>query len=187
MDDMDMDIPLPEELEFLESNSHFAEQQEEEDRHYYFPDLDPTAEIHESNSQQSPPPPDLAAPSAEPESSGHKRSCPPSPSPPEEEKRAKVRVAVEEDSSAAAADEDWLRYSPPPVPEGEPAVEEMAFEKEKTLSRYASEIDGECMPITAPSGNRVYAKLNRFQGEERVTKLDYNGYSTGTFFFSLKF
>ncbi|KAH1229062.1 Chromosome transmission fidelity protein 18 [Glycine max] len=178
MDDMDMDIPLPEELEFLESNSHFAEQQEEEDRHYYFPDLDPTAEIHESNSQQSPPPPDLAAPSAEPESSGHKRSCPPSPSPPEEEKRAKVRVAVEEDSSAAAADEDWLRYSPPPVPEGEPAVEEMAFEKEKTLSRYASEIDGECMPITAPSGNRVYAKLNRFQGEERVTKLDYNGYST---------
>ncbi|RZB42836.1 chromosome transmission fidelity protein 18 homolog isoform X1 [Glycine soja] len=171
MDDMDMDIPLPEELEFLESNSHFAEQeQEEEDHHYYFPDLDPAAEFLESNSQQSPSPQDLAVPSAEPEFNGHKRSRPPSP----EEKRAKVRVAVEEDF--AVADEDWPRYSPPPAPP-EQAMEEMMFEKEKTLSRFASEIDGECMPITAPSGNRVYAKLNRFQGEERVTKLDYNGYS----------
>ncbi|RDX92278.1 Chromosome transmission fidelity protein 18-like protein, partial [Mucuna pruriens] len=194
--DMDMDIPLPEELEFLESNSHIPEQdqqQQEEDHHYYFPELD----IAEHYSQQ--PPPDLAIPSKT-ESNGHKRPRPHSP--PEEDKRAKVRIAVEEDSAAAdedwlrysppsaeekrvkarvaveedspAADEDWLRYSPPPP---EPAAEEPTFAKEKNLSRFASEIDGECMPITAPNGDRVYAKLNRFQGEKRATKLDCSRYS----------
>ncbi|KAJ1432394.1 P-loop containing nucleoside triphosphate hydrolase [Sesbania bispinosa] len=63
---------------------------------------------------------------------------------------------------------------PPPTRTGF----EARFVKEKTLSRYASEIDGECMPVTAPNGNRVYAKLNRFRGEERVTKLDCIGYSS---------
>ncbi|KAL2348072.1 hypothetical protein Fmac_002072 [Flemingia macrophylla] len=48
------------------------------------------------------------------------------------------------------------------------------FAKEKALSGFASEIDGECMLVTAPNGDRVYAKLNRFQGEERVTKLRCN-------------
>ncbi|KAL2326602.1 hypothetical protein Fmac_025660 [Flemingia macrophylla] len=176
--DMDMDIPLPEELELLESNSHFFEQ--EQDHHYYFPELDP-AELH---SQQ--PPPDLAA-SPEAESSGaHKR---PRPDSPEAEKRAKVRVAAEEDclrhspspppeeeeKSAevrVSIEEDWLHYSPPPEP-----PRETTFAKEKALSRFASEIDGECMPVTAPNGDRVYAKLNRFQGEECVTKLHCNGYS----------
>ncbi|XP_020231896.1 chromosome transmission fidelity protein 18 homolog [Cajanus cajan] len=187
--DMDMDIPLPEELELLESNSHFPEQ--EEDHHYYFPELH-SAETH---SQQ--PPPDLALPPEAQSFAANKRSRP---NPPEEEKRAKVRVSVEEDSSAAdevwlrhspppaeekrpevrvsleenssVADEDWLRYSPPPEP-----AQETTFAKEQTLSRFASEIDGECMPVTAPNGDRVYAKLNRFQGEDRVMKLDCNGYS----------
>nr|KYP50805.1 Chromosome transmission fidelity protein 18 isogeny [Cajanus cajan] len=186
---MDMDIPLPEELELLESNSHFPEQ--EEDHHYYFPELH-SAETH---SQQ--PPPDLALPPEAQSFAANKRSRP---NPPEEEKRAKVRVSVEEDSSAAdevwlrhspppaeekrpevrvsleenssVADEDWLRYSPPPEP-----AQETTFAKEQTLSRFASEIDGECMPVTAPNGDRVYAKLNRFQGEDRVMKLDCNGYS----------
>lgn len=157
-----MDI-LPEELEFLESNSHFPEELEEEDHHYDFPELQ----------QHQQPPSDLALPS-QTESNGHKRSCPNSPP---KQKRAKPRViTVDEDPSeedSAAADEDWLRYSPPPVP----AAEETRFAKEKTLSRFASDIDGECMPVTAPNGDRVYAKLNRFQGEERVTKLDCNGYS----------
>ncbi|KAK7393195.1 hypothetical protein VNO78_21713 [Psophocarpus tetragonolobus] len=164
MDDMDMDIPLPEELEFLESNSHFAEEQEqEEDHHYFFEEL-------ESRSPQ--PPPDLAVSPESESNGGHKRSRPNSP-PEEEEKRAKARVAVKDNSSAA--DEDWLRYSPPQT---EPAAEEPAtLAMEKTLSRFASEIDGECMPITAPNGDRVYAKLNRFQGEERVAKLDCDGYS----------
>lgn len=36
-------------------------------------------------------------------------------------------------------------------------------ENDKYLSRYASEIDGDCVPITAPSGSgeRVYAKLDK--------------------------
>jgi len=176
LDDMDMDIPLPEELEFLESNSYAPEQnqEEDEDHHYYFPDLDPPAEPYSPQ-----PPPDLAAPSLDIESNAHKRSRPSSPS--EDERRPKVRVAVEDDSSAAAADEDWLRYSPPPQ---EPAAQETTFAKGKMLSRFASEIDGECMPITAPNGDRVYAKLTRFEGEERVKKLDCNGYSAGSFFFS---
>ncbi|XP_047162022.1 chromosome transmission fidelity protein 18 homolog isoform X1 [Vigna umbellata] len=169
IDDMEMDIPLPDELEFLESNFHEPEQnQEGEDHHYHFADLEPPAEPYSPQ-----PPPDLEAPSVDIESSGHKRSR--SSSPPEEDKRAKVRVTVEEVSSAEeAADEDWLRYSPPPQ---EPAAKETTFAKEKTLSRFASEIDGECMPITAPNGDRVYAKLTRFQGEERVKTLDCNGYS----------
>ncbi|XP_017415726.1 uncharacterized protein LOC108326633 isoform X1 [Vigna angularis] len=170
IDDMEMDIPLPDELEFLESNFHEPEQNQEEgeDHHYHFADLEPPAEPYSPQ-----PPPDLEAPSVDIESSGHKRSR--SSSPPEEDKRAKVRVTVEEVSSAEeAADEDWLRYSPPPQ---EPAAKETTFAKEKTLSRFASEIDGECMPITAPNGDRVYAKLTRFQGEERVKTLDCNGYS----------
>lgn len=48
-------------------------------------------------------------------------------------------------------DEDWLRYSPPPAPE--------VISAEKTISRFASEIQGDCVPVTAPNGERVYAKL----------------------------
>ncbi|KAI5418991.1 hypothetical protein KIW84_043272 [Lathyrus oleraceus] len=60
------------------------------------------------------------------------------------EKREKVRVRAED----PPADEDWLRYSPPPSPV---RAEEVIFSKEKTLSRFASEIDGEVMPVTAPN------------------------------------
>ncbi|XP_061362875.1 uncharacterized protein LOC133306562 [Gastrolobium bilobum] len=165
--DIDMDIPLPEELELLESDSHLHEQDEhqdlDQDQDDYHPDVDQT----EPQPEQ---PPDLAFP-LEPETNGLKRSRSSSDSDldsPDEEKRFRVRV---EDSSAA--DEDWLRYSPPPPP----PVEEVRSVKETMLSRYASKIDGECMPVTAPSGDRVYVKLNRFQGEERVRKLDCKGYS----------
>lgn len=48
-------------------------------------------------------------------------------------------------------DEEWLRYSPPPVPE--------VVVAETTISRFASEIQGDCVPVTAPNGERVYAKL----------------------------
>ena len=64
----------------------------------------------------------------------------------QEEERSKRRNVALEDP----VDEDWLRYSPPP------AVEVVA---EKTVSRFASEIQGDCMPVTAPNGERVYAKL----------------------------
>ncbi|KAL0732063.1 hypothetical protein Bca4012_028157 [Brassica carinata] len=40
-------------------------------------------------------------------------------------------------------------------------------------SRYASEIDGECFPITAPDGgDRVYARFHRALGDEEVKRLD---------------
>ncbi|KAK7279105.1 hypothetical protein RJT34_24149 [Clitoria ternatea] len=164
--DMDMDVPLPEELEFLESNSNFPDQDQEDYHHFYYPDdFDPAEEPLPQQPQS-----DLAI-SSESEPNAHKRtrSASDSESPEAEEKRAKVRVLNEEE-------EDWLRYSPPPPV----AVEhdETTSVKEKTLSRFASEIDGEFMPVTAPNGDRVYAKMNRFQGEERDTKLDFGGYST---------
>jgi len=79
-----------------------------------------------------------------------KRPPPPPPPPPEqdeEEERSKRRNVEQEDSE----DEDWLRYSPPPAPE--------IFVAEKTISRFASEIHGDSVPVTAPNGERVYAKL----------------------------
>ncbi|KAI0525293.1 hypothetical protein KFK09_004686 [Dendrobium nobile] len=63
-------------------------------------------------------------------------------------------------------DEDWLRYSPPQ--QKAPAVH-IASEsdvlmveppvKEKILSRFAVEIEGDCVPVTGPYGDRVYAKM----------------------------
>ena len=172
---MDMDIPLPEELELLE----------QQDQENYYPDFDPTEPCPEpqvepqSQPQPEPQSPDLVV-LPEPQSNGHKRSR--SDAPPDgslsEEKR--VRVGDSAGSEANEADEDWLRYSPSPpraVAAGE--EEEVRFVKEKLLSRYASEIDGECMPVTALNGDRVYAKLNRFEGVERARKLDWRPNSAG--------
>ncbi|KAL3828358.1 hypothetical protein ACJIZ3_017160 [Penstemon smallii] len=75
-------------------------------------------------------------------------------------------------------DEEWLRYSPPPV-EKEMEVEEERGER--ILSRYATEIEGDCLPVTGLDGERVYAKFCRMgmDMEERIKKLrfrgDYNG------------
>lgn len=77
-----------------------------------------------------------------------KRPPPPPPPEKEEEERSKRRNVEREDSE----DEEWLRYSPPP-----PAPEVVVAEK--TISRFASEIHGDCVPVTAPNGERVYAKL----------------------------
>jgi chromosome transmission fidelity protein 18 len=78
-----------------------------------------------------------------------KRPPPPPPLEQEEDERSKRRNVEREDEEE---DEDWLRYSPPPpVPE--------VVVAEKTISRFASEIHGDCVAVTAPSGERVYAKL----------------------------
>lgn len=173
--EMDMDVPLPEELELLESSYRIYEQ-EDHDNYYSHPPED------ETEPQPEQPSPDLASPS-EPQSDSLKRPRSNSSSDldldldsSDVEKREKVRVRVED----PPAEEDWLRYSPPPSV----TVEEVRFSKEKTLSRYASEIDGECMPVTAPNGDRVYTKLDRYYGEERVTKLNCRGYSSGTYSFA---
>ncbi|PKA48644.1 hypothetical protein AXF42_Ash021053 [Apostasia shenzhenica] len=46
-----------------------------------------------------------------------------------------------------------------------------ALAEEKILSRYAVEIDGDCMPVTSPSGDRVYAKMQTWKmGVEGLKK-----------------
>ncbi|XP_024047055.1 chromosome transmission fidelity protein 18 homolog isoform X2 [Citrus clementina] len=153
--DMDMDmymhIPLPEELELLEAN---------------YQDLDPP--------EQDPDPPEPVPPDSLPlEINGHKRprsDTPKSPidvdEPQFDEKRSRI---VDND------DEDWLRYSPPPPQARDDARVEV---EEKFVSRYASEIDGDCLPVTAPSGgDRVYVKISSSGVEERVKKLDVRAHS----------
>jgi chromosome transmission fidelity protein 18 len=183
--EMDMDVPLPEELELLESTYRIYEQQQDQEDHYFYQPPEDETEFEQQ------PPQDLVSPS-EPQFNSHKRSRSKSNSDSDlddldssgVEKREKVRVRVED----PPVEEDWLRYSPPPTTTTTTtttttSVEEVRLSKEKTLSRFASEIDGEVMPITAPNGDRVYTKLDRYYGEEQVTKLNYKGYSSGTYSF----
>jgi len=170
--DMDMDMEMdPEELELLESTYRTYEQQPDDDAHYFY---NPPEDEPEPEPEQQSPPTDLA--------NSHKRSRSNSNSDldldsSDVEKREKVRVRVAEDSHAE--EEDWLR----PPPTSEVTVEEVRFSKDKRLSRFASEIDGEVMPVTAPNGDRVYTKLDRYYGEDRVTKLNCRGDSSGIVLF----
>ncbi|XVF84667.1 hypothetical protein PTKIN_Ptkin17bG0055900 [Pterospermum kingtungense] len=146
--DVDMDIPLPEELELLEANSHFYE---EPYLDYPSPDLSPP---------KSPLPGNI-------EIDGQKRprNSVEADLPLEENKRTKT-IEIEEEK-----EEDWLRYSPLQESNVTAAVEK--DEEDVYLSRYASKIDGDCVPITAPSsGERVYAKISRAQRDERSKKLN---------------
>ncbi|XP_054805256.1 uncharacterized protein LOC129308225 isoform X1 [Prosopis cineraria] len=172
--DMDMDIPVPEELELLESNARLLED---------YPDLEPP-EPYPYEDQEAPPavqPPSTPHLQFDSEIQviSHKRSRSVSPNGSlseaaelSEEKRCRT------DESARATNEDWLRYSPP---KGSESVvgEQASFVEEKMLSRYASEIDGECIPVTAPNGDRVYAKLDRLEGDQRSKKLNVRANSDG--------
>ncbi|KAK0607817.1 hypothetical protein LWI29_021036 [Acer saccharum] len=160
--DMDYDIPLPEELESLEADSYHHDHQE------YYPDLD----LPEQDPPDSPP-------STDPQISGQNKrprsECTDSPIEdselPSDEKRSRVVDGEEEEE-----EEDRHRYSPPPEVEQE---EVRVVEEENILSRYAFQIDGECMPVTAPGGNRVYAKISRFETEERLKKMNFKTHSNG--------
>ncbi|XP_076898557.1 uncharacterized protein LOC143552157 [Bidens hawaiensis] len=92
-----------------------------------------------------------------------------------EDKRCKV------DSSVIEGEDDWMRYSPPPAKEAEVVVEEEEEEeKEKFISRFANDIEGDFMPVTAPDGDRVYAKLVKVEEEDdKVKKLEVKGISKG--------
>lgn len=86
-------------------------------------------------------------------------------------------VGSVENNEESGDDDEWLRYSPP-----RGIVEEMEAEREeRILSRYATEIDGDCVPVTGLDGERVYAKICRvdMDEEERKKKLsvrgDFNG------------
>ncbi|GLT97836.1 hypothetical protein SLE2022_153820 [Rubroshorea leprosula] len=164
---MDMDIPLPEELELLEANSHYYDE----------PCLDPSSpDPYSSSAARSPDSP----PSASPEINGQKRPrhSVDSESPSDENKRAKI-IDVDENAGIQIDDdddeEDWLRYSPPPQDSNTTVA---GVQEEIYLSRYASAIDGDFLPVTAPSsGDRVYARVCRVECELRTKKLDVTGQS----------
>ncbi|KAL8260028.1 hypothetical protein R6Q59_027981 [Mikania micrantha] len=84
-----------------------------------------------------------------------------------EEKRCKVDFCVNE------ADDDWMRYS---SPEEEPVL--VVEEEERFISRYATDIEGDIMPVTAPDGDRVYAKLIE-EKDDKLKKLEVKGSSKG--------
>lgn len=81
-----------------------------------------------------------------------------------EEERGNKRRELDDEG-----DEDWLRYSPPQQ-QPEEAAADVATEsdqpmsvevaEEKIISRFISEIEGDCMPVTGPGGDRVYAKMS---------------------------
>lgn len=47
------------------------------------------------------------------------------------------------------------------------------------MSRYASQIDGDFVPVTGPCGERVYAKISRVERDDLVKKFDTKVYSNG--------
>ncbi|XP_031113433.1 chromosome transmission fidelity protein 18 homolog [Ipomoea triloba] len=189
--DMDMDIPDPSELEWLESNSYHLHGGLEFDDDFQQPPSPPSEPEEETPnpepvkavdspvirnpSLQLPPKPALSIPPSSSLPNQTKKRFRPDPVPAGvgdaasvEEKRS--RVESEED-------EDWLLYSPPPAPAVE--VVEREEEKEKILSRFAMEIDGDCVPVTGLDGERVYAKICRAHLRGRITKLNTKGESNG--------
>ncbi|XP_048235422.1 chromosome transmission fidelity protein 18 homolog isoform X3 [Ricinus communis] len=170
---MDMDIPDPEELEWLESNSHFQEEDHSDYNSYPYP---PDEDLKPQQQQESPP----HSPSSPPPRKRLRSDGPGSPihenidSIASDEKRSKIDDVEQE------VDEDWLRYSPPPPPPPQEVERMEVAVEEKIISKYISEIDGDFIPITAPSGgDRVYAKICRVETEERLKKLDMKSQSNG--------
>ncbi|KAH6786798.1 P-loop containing nucleoside triphosphate hydrolases superfamily protein [Perilla frutescens var. hirtella] len=87
----------------------------------------------------------------------------------------------EKNNEGSDDDEEWLRFSPPrdTVEEME-VVEEVV--QERILSRYATEIDGDCVPITGLDGERVYAKICssvEMDEEMKIKKLNFRGDHNG--------
>ncbi|CAH2038914.1 unnamed protein product [Thlaspi arvense] len=172
---MDFDIPSPGELERLEAN-------EEEDDYLYFEEAPYPYPIDgdEENEEEKEP---SFRQSESPDINGCKRPRSLLSDPiinldevsPASEKRSKI-----DDNRVEMEDEDWLRFSPVKEAVRVMEEEEEVVPQETILSRYASEIDGECFPITAPDGGeRVYAKFCRALGDEEVKKLDMKAKSNG--------
>uniref|UniRef100_A0A1J3DBC7 Chromosome transmission fidelity protein 18 homolog n=3 Tax=Noccaea caerulescens TaxID=107243 RepID=A0A1J3DBC7_NOCCA len=180
---MDVDIPLPEELELLEANSYFPEEEDDylnfEEAPYPYPiDVDEEEEDERVAQKETHVPPSESF-----DINGCKRPRSLMSDPiinldevsPAADKRSKIdnnRIEME--------DEDWLRLSPVKEAVHVMEEEEEVTPQETILSRYASEIDGECVPITAPDGGeRVYAKFCRALGDDEVKKLDVKAKSSG--------
>ncbi|KAF3457642.1 hypothetical protein FNV43_RR02300 [Rhamnella rubrinervis] len=170
---MDMDIPLPEELEFLEANYNAHEDYLDLEPPEPYPDedLQVEEEAGQSKSPSSEGPP--SSPGVLTNIQKRSRSTDgPDASILEDAGQSDEKRSRTVQAEVAQADEDWLRYSPPE--ESDPMVEEGAgaVVEEKLVWRYASEIDGDFIPVTAPSGgDRAYVKINVVDKEERRKKL----------------
>ncbi|CAM8905551.1 unnamed protein product [Rhodiola kirilowii] len=183
--DMDMDIPMPDELEWLEANSNLPE----EDFQYLEPpelfpdDVDDRPAPVEQQTQPlqqfdkvSKSTVDInktfqsidCSPTSETLINGQKR-------PRSEDEVILERLNEKRSRSVEAEaedDEDWLRYPQPMENEEVNVVEEVEVEEEKFVSRFASEIDGDYMPVTGLDGVRVYAKICRLDGIGGLQKFD---------------
>lgn len=178
---MEMDMPAAEELEWLESNSLLPEFQEEEDEEvdvyedYIEEEQDPKSTRSKGDSFSNV----QGTHALKSETQRYIFDLPLSAGPtvlsPERQQTQRKRVRLEEKEGEGVKrieldgddeggdDEDWLRYSPPKEAAAESdrqMSEENAEEAERFIYRFASEIDGDCMPVTGPGGDRVYAKLS---------------------------
>ncbi|CAF2105319.1 unnamed protein product [Brassica oleracea] len=172
---MEFDIPLPEELELLEANSYYPEEEDDdylnfEEAPYPYP-IDGDEEKEEEEEEEIAQKESNLQQSESPDINGCKRprslvSDPIVNLDEASEKRSKVN-----DNRVEMEDEEWLRFSPVKEAVQIMEEEEEVISQETVLSRYASEIDGECFPITAPDGgDRVYAKFSRALGDEEVKR-----------------
>ncbi|XP_047324218.1 chromosome transmission fidelity protein 18 homolog [Impatiens glandulifera] len=181
MDDMDMDIPHPEELEWLEGNSHFQDDYEEFESAQPYPDDDEEEEdrqpklsipsIPSSIIDQQPSPSELQFHSSKRVRPDAFDSSNPDNRSESSDKRIKTG-----DVTAENENEDWLHYSPPP--ENADAPVEVILE-ETTLSRWANEIEGDVIPVTGLDGDRVYAKIKAVNEGDMSKKLDMKANSVG--------
>ncbi|KAL6503553.1 hypothetical protein OROGR_025476 [Orobanche gracilis] len=77
-------------------------------------------------------------------------------------------------------DDEWLRYSRPTAVVEEMEVVVEGDREDRILSRYATEIDGDCVPITGLDGERVYAKICGVEmDEEKQKNLSVRGHFNG--------
>ncbi|CAL1384459.1 unnamed protein product [Linum trigynum] len=178
---MDFDIPQADELEWLEANSNFHEEDE----------VQPSFQSDEEPAQSPPGSPSILADS----NSGQKRlrSEVSDSSNHGEEETAAVKIDQKRSKVDDGDDEDWLRYSPPRdgvveddgervdvLMEGNKDEEEEEEEEETIVSKYISKIDGDFFPVTAPGGeDRVYAKLCGVETEVVSKKLNFKPQSCG--------
>ncbi|XP_027767712.1 chromosome transmission fidelity protein 18 homolog [Solanum pennellii] len=187
---MDMEFPDAAELEWLEANATYPDEEEDDlefdDDFLQQPTSPPGSEQIASQPDPKPTlslPPKPSIPKPQLPINSRKRFLPDDPELSSDDRNVVV-ITEEKRSRVEDNDEDWLRYSPPKQPEeDEPMVVEQELEQEpepeeKILAKYALEIDGDCTPVTGLDGERVYAKICRVE-DERVKKLEVKGYSTG--------
>ncbi|XP_077250788.1 P-loop containing nucleoside triphosphate hydrolases superfamily protein [Tasmannia lanceolata] len=168
--DMEMDIPLPEELEWLESNADFEDEEEDFFPEEQFPEpsttvsgtftlpkispIDFSSHLSDLSPAQNPTPRKrLWSDKGDFNASGREAN----------EKRNRT---VSETETETETDEDWLRYSP------RNSDADTVIVEDKFISRFASEIEGDCISVTGPDGDRVYAKMSRGEMKDDVKRLN---------------